>query len=55
MFKAIKNWWKGFFMTSEEQYLSEAVDIIDLENRLRSMEYGRWMNRTGRSDSRFLY
>ena len=55
MFNAIKKWFHGFFMTSEEQYLSEAVDIIDLENRLRSLEYGRWMNRTGRSDTRYLF
>jgi hypothetical protein len=53
-----KMWWKGFFMTSEEKYLSESADTIDLENRLRSMEYGRsesgrWMNRTGRSDTKY--
>ncbi len=53
-----KMWWKGLFMTSEEKYLSESADTIDLENRLRSMEYGRsesgrWMNRTGRSDTKY--
>ena len=48
MFNALKKWWKGFCMSSEERYLNEAVDVTDLENRLRSMEYGRCTNRTDR-------
>jgi hypothetical protein len=50
-----KMWWKNLFRTPEELYLSESMDIIDLENRLRNMEYNRYMQRMGRYDSRFYF
>lgn len=54
MFNAIANWWKSLFMSQEELYLNQSSNILDLENRMRSMEYHRWMNRTGRSYHKYL-
>lgn len=55
MVKAIKNWFGNFFKSEEEVYLSHAVDIIDLENRLRSIEHKRYMTRVGGYDIRYLF
>lgn len=37
MFKIIISWWNNFMMSDEERYLNQAVDQIDLENRLRNV------------------
>jgi len=35
--KSIKKWWKEFTMDADEIYISKATDIVDLENRLRTV------------------
>lgn len=55
MFKSIKNWFRTCFKSQEEIYLSEAADIMDLENRLRNLEYNRYMNRMGKYDTRYFF
>ena len=32
---AVSSWWKNFTMNDDERYLSEAVDHVDFENRMR--------------------
>lgn len=33
----IRIWWKRINMSSDELYLSQSSDIVELENRLRSL------------------
>ena len=32
--ESLKNWWKNFTMSSEERWLSQSADIVDLEQKL---------------------
>lgn len=34
---AIKKWWREFNMSADELYLSQSVNIVDLENRIREV------------------
>ena len=31
----VSSWWKNFTMNDDERYLSQAVDHVDFENRMR--------------------
>ena len=42
MWNRIKNWWAQFNMSPEEKWLSDSVDIIELESRLRVLENQGW-------------
>jgi hypothetical protein len=35
----LATWWKDFNMTPEERWLSQSVDVGELENRLRRLSY----------------
>jgi hypothetical protein len=37
----IRQWWHHYCMTNEERYLSEAVDVVDFECRLKRVETQR--------------
>jgi hypothetical protein len=37
----IRQWWHRYCMSSEERYLSEAVDVVDFECRLKLVENSR--------------
>lgn len=41
----ILNWWHGFNMNPTDEYLNQAVDLVDLEHRLRAISY-RETNKT---------
>jgi hypothetical protein len=42
--KAIKQWWVNLNKDPIEKYLSESVDLVDLENRQRDLQRkGIWI------------
>ena len=44
MIKAIVEWWTKPSQTPEEKYLSQATDLVDLENRMKQLRYkGYWI------------
>lgn len=34
---AVSAWWKNFTMSDDERFLSQAVDHVDFENRMRAV------------------
>lgn len=43
----IVSWWQRFTMSSDEIYLSRAVDVADLERRLKNIINGQHSNIKG--------
>ena len=44
MMDKVKRWWKTFRMDPNTRYLSEAVDHVDLEQRLKKLQrQGIWV------------
>jgi hypothetical protein len=39
MIKSLKLWWKRSTMSSVERYLSESVDMVDLERRQKRLQH----------------
>jgi len=37
--KEIKLWWKNYRKSPLEKYLAQSTDIVDLENRMRTILY----------------
>jgi len=44
MIKLFKLWWKRSQMSQVEKYLSESVDLVDLESRQKTLQRrGIWL------------
>ena len=42
MWQALKNWWTRWNMSVEDRYLSQSVDLVDFERRLKRVEENRF-------------
>ncbi len=42
MWQTLKNWWTRWNMSVEDRYLSQSVDLVDFERRLKRVEENRF-------------